>query len=173
MKMKNLRKMVSVILCAVISCMCLVSPVSAAENAAVMPTAVGDYGIVQVQAYPVVYNENTGRIEKQFTPASTSYYSGGAILVNLTIDPVIQAIYRDNNCNRWVFRIRYAADGYTKSIKFKYISGVETLESSISTQTNGYKDIGLEENEIKNMKYELAWTFKDGTVFTAAGHVNY
>lgn len=172
MKMKNLRKMVSVVLSVIISCMCLVSPVSAAEINEPAPQAIGAYGVVQLQMYPAIYNETTGN-EIRFRPASTSYYSNGAgsSLINLTVDSYTEMIYRDNNCNAWVLRIAFAADSYVRSVRIKVTLGSQSAESSFNTHSNGYEEF-LIPGDATHISYTIYTTFTDGTIFQSPGHID-
>ncbi len=170
--MKKMRKIVSVILCAVISCMCLISPVSAAEINELSPQAINAYGVVQLQMYPAIYDESMSE-PYVYKPASTSYYSNGAgsSLINLDVDSYTKMIYRNNNCNAWVFRVAFAADSYVRNVKIKVTLGSNTAEASFNTQRYGYEEF-LIPGDATYISYTIYTTFKDGTVFQSPGHVN-
>lgn len=175
MKMKNLRKIVSVILCAVISCMGLVSPVSAAENNEPVTHTIGNYGVVQLKVYPAVVDYAANRAELYKPYAYTSTYSGGAgsSLVNLTVNSIVKSVYRDNNCNAWAFFINYAADSYTRSVRYEITLGWggEVIEGTIRTSSNGTIDAVIP-SDVTYVTYNLYTTFTDGTIFRSSGHVN-
>lgn len=190
--MKKLRKMVSVILCVIISCMCFVTPVCAVNEAktsiktsfvtsvravngaeaSVTASNIGNYGIVQVRAYPVVFNTDTEEIEEIFTPpAKTAYYSGGAFLVNLNIDSMLKGIYNANNCNYWLYEIDLASSSGVTSIVANINNGMlrETLPS---TEAGTYSLLVPGTENFDYLTYEFIWYWRDGTNFVSGGHIS-
>lgn len=172
MKMKKIRKIVSVVLSVIISCMCLVSPVSAAEINKPAPLAINAYGVVQLQMYPAIYDESMME-PYTFRPSSTSYYSNGAgsSLINLDVDPYTKMIYRENNCNAWVFRVAFAADSYVRKVKIEVTLDGNKAEASFNTQRYGYEEF-LIPGDATYIGYTIYTTFIDGTIFQSPGHVN-
>ena len=119
MKIKNLRKMVSVILCVIISCMCFATPACAAgkSEASVMGTNTPNIGIQRICMYP-------GFIDSDGTlyvgdPAVSNTVTNGTDILNLTVDAYTQYIYTSNNCNCWVLDIYYCSDNNVSYIDFK------------------------------------------------------
>lgn len=174
-KIINLRKIVSVIISAVISCMCLLSPVSAVENNEPVVHTIGNYGVVRLEVYPAVVDYVTGHGDLYTPYAYTTTYSGGAgsSLVNLTVNPIVKSAYRENNCNAWVFFLNYAADRYTRSVRYEITLGWggEVVEGTIRTSSNGTIDVIIP-SDITYVSYNLYTTFTDGTIFRSSGHVN-
>lgn len=190
--MKNIKKMVSVILGVVISCMCFVTPVCAVNEAgasiktsfvtpvcavneaeaSVTATNVGNYGIVQVRAYPVIFNTDTEEIEAIFTPpAQTERYSGGAFLVNLTIPDMLKGIYNANNCNYWLYEIDLASSSGVTSIVANINNGMlrETLPS---TAAGTYSLLVPGTEKFDYLTYEFIWYWSGGTNFVSGGHIS-
>lgn len=171
--MKKLRRMVSVILCVVISCMCFVTPVCAVNEAEVNSTAanIGNYGIVQVRAYPVILNEDTGEAIVLEPPAKTAYYSGGAFLVNLTIPDMLQGIYNTYGCNCWLYEIEIASSSGVTSIVANINNG-ELKETIHSTGNYTYSFYVPDDDYYDYLKYEFIWYWSDGTNFVSGGHIS-
>lgn len=166
--MKNLRKMVSVILCVIISCMCFATPVCAAgkSEASVMGTNTPNIGIQQIQLYPGVYDYDTGDVTYYY-PSVSSIYPNGTDFLNLQVDQTTKEIFSYNNCNCWVFKILYCSDSNVTSIDFRFNNQVATTIHS--TVSSSYVFI------IPNtpyFTYDIVYHLKSGATPTCGGHVN-
>ncbi len=165
--MKKLRKMVSVILCVVISCMCMVTPVCAIEKAepAYAGTNVPNIGIQRICMYPaIVYND--GRIERGEPSVSETYVSGTDIL-NMTVDPATLAIYNQYNCNAWVFEIYYCSDSNVTSIDFRVDGNI--LGTKYDQKSSTALFLLTDRNKFT---YNVIYHLKSGATPAPGGRVN-
>lgn len=168
--MKKLRKMVSVILCVVISCMCMVTPVCAAEKseAAVTGTNIRNNGVQRIEMYPAIIDSN-GNIVSTYRPAVSGTHTNGEFLVNLTVSTYIQSIYNQNNCNCWAFQVLYCSDPNVSRIAVKLNNDV--IGTVYSQESSSLGIIIPNTSQYSYFTYELIWYYNDGSTATAGGHV--
>lgn len=167
--MKKLRKMVSVILCVVISCMCFATPVCAAgkSEASVMGTNTPNMGVQRLAMYPAIYDESTGEI--LYAPASTTgTYVSGTDFLNMTVSPSALADFDRYGCNAWLFQIHFCSDNtFISYIEFE-VAG-EILASERFTSSD---QITFLINDMDYFTYRLIYHLKSGGTMVSTGHVN-
>lgn len=171
--MKKLRKMVSVILCVVISCMCMVTPVCATESVEsednpAAAYSIKNYGIQQIQMFPAVLDENDNLVAL-YDPAVSQVYVNGNFLVNLTVDSATKAIYQQNNCNYWVFRILYCSDSNVSFIDVDIDDIVVSREYSKESSVVAFYIPGTYGDYFT---YGLTYHYNDNSTVVSGGHVN-
>ncbi len=184
--MKKVRKIVSVILCAVISCMCLVSPVSADNQVGkanieiisnlgtdiASQAATRTFGITRIYAIPAIYDESVGDITKAYTEymSYTQYFSGGADFANIYVSLNSQAKYTEYNCNAWVIQIDYLYDPNVRKIELAVDGQFVYSKSNDSQHYMAFytvRDIPYS----KTIPYSLIATYNDGGTLWAGGHI--
>lgn len=167
--MKKLRKMVSVILCVVISCMCFVTPVCAAEKseASVMGTNTPNMGVQRLAMYPAIYDESTGEI-LYANPSTTATYASGTDFLNMTVNPIVASQFNQYGCNAWLFQIHFCSDNtYISYIEFEVNREILATERFTSSD-----QITFLINDMDYFTYRLIYHLKSGGTMVAAGHVN-
>ena len=145
--MKKLRKMLSVILCVVISCMCFATPVCAAgkTEASVMGTNTPNMGIQRLAMYPAIVDSN-GDI----------YYA----------DPSTEL--REYGCNAWLFQIHFCSDNtFISYIEFEVDREILATERFTSSD-----QITFLINDKDYFTYRLIYHLKSGGTMVSGGHVN-
>ena len=186
MKMKNLRKMVSVVLSVIISCMCLVSHVSAANEVGKANTAISmntnydinpqatsrTFGVTRIYAVPAVYDANVDDITEVYTDymSYTQYVSGGTDILNLYISFNSQSKYYEYNCNAWVIQLDYSYDPNVSRIELVVDGKYIYSKSNDSQHYMAFYFIG-ELSGSERIPYNLIATYKDGGTLWAGGHV--
>ena len=165
--MKSLRKMVSVILCVVISCMCFVTPVCAAEKseASVTGTNIPNIGIQQILMYPAIV-DSEGNLSYGDPSYSQGYASGAAIL-NMTVSPSVLAVFNKYNCNAWIFEILYCSDSNVSYIDFKFNG--EIFASKVQKTSSS---IAYVIADTDYFTYNITYHLNTGATPTVGGHVN-
>lgn len=164
--MKKLRKMVSVILCVVISCMCFATPVCAAgkSEASVMGTNVPNIGIQRICMYPGLIDSEGNLYVGD--PSVSQTYVNGIDLLNLTVSPTTQSIYTKNNCNCWVLDIYYCSDSNVTSIDFKFNGEIFATKRQTSSSRIQYVLANTDE-----FTYNVTYHLQSGATPTVGGHV--
>lgn len=167
MKLKNLRKMVSVILGVVISCMCFATPVCAAgkSEASVMGTNVPNIGIQRICMYPTIYYDD-GSVDYGNPSCSQTFVSGTDFL-NLTVNPLVLSTFDQYGCNAWLFHIYFCSDPDVSSIEFKINGQVVSTETATSSD-----QIVFILADMDYFTYELVYHLRSGGTRSCGGHVN-
>lgn len=166
--MKKLRKMVSVILCVIISCMCIATPACAAgkSEASVMGTNTPNIGLQQIILYPGVYDYDTGNVDYYY-PAFSPIYPSGTDFLNLQVDAQTQEIFKYNNCNCWVFKFLYCSDTNVTSIDLRFNGKVA---NTFHSTTSGAYVVVIPNTPY--FTYDIVYHLKSGATPTCGGHVN-
>lgn len=166
--MKKLRKMLSVILCVVISCMCFATPVCAAgkTEASVMGTNTPNMGIQRLAMYPAIVDSN-GDIYYADPSTSPTYVSGTDFL-NFTVSPKAVSQFREYGCNAWLFQIHFCSDNtFISYIEFEVDNEILATEKFTSSD-----QITFLINDKDYFTYRLIYHLKSGGTMVSGGHVN-
>lgn len=166
--MKKLRKMVSVILCVVISCMCMVTPVCAIEKAepAYAGTNVPNIGIQRICMYPAVLDGN-GNLTAYNYPTISKTYVSGTDMLHMTVSASTLAAFSQYNCNVWYFEIYFCSDSNVNSIDFRINGNV--LGTTYDKQSS---KAALVLRNMDYFTYSVVYHLKSGATPAPGGHVN-
>lgn len=166
--MKKLRKMVSVILCVVISCMCFVTPVCAAgkSETSVMGTNVPNTGVQRLAMYPAIVDSNGDVYYAD--PSTTATYVSGNDFLHLTVGPETLSDFDKYGCNAWLFQIHFCSDNtFITYIEFEVDREILATERFTSSD-----QITFLINDKDYFTYRLIYHLKSGGTRVSTGHVN-